>query len=73
MEEMKEINLTDKITVDKLVLIIGNEEIKITLPYSFEVYRGNYDRGNDFMILYQIVVELMNKIKVLEDKIKDLL
>jgi len=72
MEEMKEMNPMDKITVDKLVLIIGDEEIKITLPYSFEVYRGDYDRGNDLIILYQIVADLMNKVKVLEDKIKDL-
>lgn len=62
----------EKITVDKLVLIFGEEEIKVSLPYSIEVYQGNnYDRNYDYMILYQIVVDLMNKVKVLEDKIKD--
>lgn len=63
----------EKIIVDKLVLIFGEEEIKVSLPYSIEVYQGNsYDRNYDYMILYQIVVDLMNKVKVLEDKIKDL-
>ena len=69
MEKMEEMKLADKITVDKFVLIIGDEEIKITLPYSFEVYRDS--RGdNDIIIIYQIVADLMNKIKALEDKIK---
>ena len=69
MEKMEEMKLADKITVDKLVLVIGEEEIKIALPYSFEVYR-DYRGDNDLLILYQIVADLMNKIKALEDKIK---
>ena len=69
MEKMEEMNLTDKITVNKLVLVIEDKEIKIALPYSFEVYRDN-NGNNDLIILYQIVADLMNKIKALEDKIK---
>lgn len=57
----------EKTSVNTFVLVFDDEEIKVSLPYSIEVYRGN-----DHMILYQIVVDLMNKIKVLEDKIKDL-
>lgn len=57
--------------VNALVLVFNEEEIKVSLPYPVEVYRGDR-KDNDLIILYQIVVDLMNKIKVLEDKIKDL-
>lgn len=55
----------EKTTFDSLVLVFNEEEIKISFPYSIEVYNGS-----DSTILYQIIVDLMNKVKALEDKIK---
>lgn len=45
----------------------GDEKI-FDLPYPVEVYCI----GNDTAILAQLIIDLMNRVKALEDKIKDL-
>ena len=57
----------EKKTIRKVVLNFdGKNSIDISLPYEIEVYPGTQQ-----FILMQVVVDLMTRVKDLEDKISN--